>query len=96
MRMIPDHEFLRGRDGELAVLIDAIAPETPEDPVFLVSRDGNKGYLRRAPGDVRAITGISPKFIDEVRRAAFIVFLEVRGADVVHGYDVPTAPLEEE
>jgi hypothetical protein len=95
MRMIPDHEFVRGQNGGLAVLIDAIAPGAPEDPVFLVSRGENKGYLRRAPDDVREIADISPKFIDEVRRAAFIAFLEVRGPDVIHGYDVPTAPLEE-
>lgn len=96
MRSIPDHEILQGNDGELAVLIDAIAPEAPREPVFLVSRNESKGYLRRSPGDVREIAGMSPRFIDEMRRAQFIVFLEVRGPDVVHGYDAATALLEDD
>jgi hypothetical protein len=96
MRSIPDHEILRGKRGELAVLIDAIGPEAPREPVFLVSPDENKGYLRRSPGDVWEIAGVSPRFIDEIRGAVLIAFLEVRGPDVIHGYEAPTALLEDE
>ena len=95
MQTILDHEFLRGKSGELALLLDVISPEAPQDPVFLVSRADNTGYLRRSPGDVREIPGISPKVIHHVRNAEYIVFLEFSGADVIHSYDVPTALLEE-
>jgi hypothetical protein len=95
MRSIPDHEIVRGKGGELAVLIDVIGPEAPRQPVFVVSRNESKGYLRRSPGDVWEVAGITTRFIDEVRRAAVIAFLEVQGPDVIHGYDAPTALLED-
>jgi hypothetical protein len=96
IRAVPDHEFIRGVGGELALLLDAVSEDVPQEPVFLVSRDENKGYLRRSPGDVREMAGISPKLIDEIRRAGNVVFLEVRGPDVVHGYDAPASLLEDE
>lgn len=96
MQTILNHEFLRDNDGELALLLDVISPAPPEEPVFLISRDDNTGYLRRSPGDVQKIPGISPTVINDVRHAEYIVFLEFRGADVVHSYDVPTALLEDE
>jgi hypothetical protein len=96
MKTITEHEILKTPEGELALMLDMLSMEAGKEPVVLVSREEDKAYLRRAPGDVYEIPGINPEIINDARKAEYIVVLEMLGEKVIHSYDAPAGILEEE
>ena len=97
MRVITDHEFMKDKKTQaLTLLVDIIDFEEANDPVFLVSNQDDKAYLRRSPGNVLELIGINPEIVADVRKAENIVILELLGEKITHTYSVPTAILEDD
>ena len=95
MRNITEHQFLRNEQGKLTLLLDVVSFEEAEEPVFFVSKNENKAYLRRAPGDVHQIVGIHADIIEDVRKTDSVVILELLGEAVSHSYLVQSSVIDE-
>jgi hypothetical protein len=94
MHTITEHEFIKNAQGQLALLVDALSPQTAADPVLLVSGEDNMAYLQRGKNDVHEITGIDPDVIELVRKANNVLVIEMKDKNVLHSYDALTGILE--
>jgi hypothetical protein len=96
MNSVAEHEFIKNKNGELALLLDVLSFEDAVDPVLLVSREENSAYLYRGPNDIHKIEGINPDIINEVRAVQNVLVVELTGKNVTHSYDALTGIFEED
>jgi hypothetical protein len=96
MKTIVEHEIIRTPEGDIALMCDVLSFDAGQEPVVLVSREEDKAYFHRGPGDVYEIPGINPAIIGEARKAEYIIVLEMLGEKVIHSYDAPAGILEDD